>query len=174
MKKTILVLMILAVAAAGCKQRQEQRPAAPYPAAPLITADDIRHLQDAAKMAPKSAAAWTALGNAYMDTKQFNEAIEAYQKALALDPKNVDVRVDVGTCYRGAGKPEKALEEYRKALAINPDHINARRNSGVVLLYDLNDRKQAAKEFEKYLQIAPHAADAGEIRQIVQELKAGK
>lgn len=173
MKKTILVLMILVVAAAGCKQRQEQRPAGQYPAAPLITADDIRHLQDAAKMA-KSAAAWTALGNAYMDTKQFNEAIEAYQKALALDPKNVDVRVDVGTCYRGAGKPEKALEEYRKALAINPDHINARRNSGVVLLYDLNDRKQAAKEFEKYLQLAPHAADAGEIRQIVQELKAGK
>jgi len=107
-----------------------------------------------------------------MDSSRFYEAIDAYQKALALDEKNVNVRVDLGTCYRSVGKPDKAAEEYRKAIAINPNHINAHRNLGIVLAFDLNDKKGAIKEFQEYLRLSPQAPDATQMGQLIEKLRA--
>ena len=67
-----------------------------------------------------------------------------------------------------------AVKEYKKALEINPKHLNGRKNLAVVLAYDLHDNKQAAKEFEKYLEFAPNAPDAAQIRQEIQRLKSVK
>lgn len=173
--KTVFAGLFLAgiIMLAGCPSEQSrQRQAAPPPM-PLITPDQINNLESAARMAPKNPAGWIALGNALMDTRQYPAAIDAYQKALALDPNNVDVRVDMGTCYRGAGKPEKAIEEYRKAIKINPRHLNAQRNSGVVLAFDLNKPQEAVKAFEKYLELAPNAPDAADIRHTIDDLKSG-
>jgi len=174
MKRNLLVLVFVLIAIAGCnQQRQEQKGGqAAFPGAPVMKSpEEIRQLEQLAKQAPKNPEAWAMLGNVLMDSSRFAEAVDAYQKSLALDPKNVNVRVDLGTCYRNSGRPQLALEEYRKALKLDPNHINANRNSGVVLAYDLNDKKAAVKAFEKYLQLAPNAPDAGEIRQVVQTLK---
>jgi tetratricopeptide (TPR) repeat protein len=86
----------------------------------------------------------------------------------------VDVRVDMGTCYRNTGRPDRAVEEYRKALAINPRHLNAHRNLGVVLAFDLGDKKQAIKAFEEYLRLSPNAPDADQLRQEIARLKAAQ
>ena len=177
MKKRFLVLVFVLIAAVGCsQQRQEPKGQAGYPggAAVVMSPEEMRLLEQAAKQSPKNAAAWIALGNALMDSNRFGEAADAYQKALALDPQNVDVRVDMGTCLKNSGRPQQAVEEYRKAIKMNPNHIYAHRNMGVVLAFDLKDKKEAAKEFEKYLALAPNAPDAGEIRQMVQNLKSGQ
>jgi cytochrome c-type biogenesis protein CcmH/NrfG len=176
MKRTILLMMFVLIATAGCTQQREQpKGQAPISGAPMMkTPEEIRQLEQLAKQAPNNAEAWTMLGNALMDSSRFAEAADAYQKALALDPKNVNVRVDMGTCLKNSGRPQLAVEEYRKALKIDPNHINANRNMGVVLAFDLNDKKGAAKAFERYLELAPNAQDVGEIRQLVQNLKAGK
>lgn len=168
--KRIIVLLVMLIAIAGCNQSKEKRPV-PQQSAPQISAEEIRRLQATANMSPKDPTGWIELGNALMDSNQFKEAGDAYQKALALSPNNVDVRVDLGTCYRNLGQPQKALQEYRKAIAMNPDHPNARRNSGVVLAFDLKDGKQAIPEFEKYLALAPNAPDAVQVKQLVQKLK---
>lgn len=178
MKKIIPVLLLI-MATAGCQQKEEPRapyqfPTGPVQAGPLQTQDDVRILKEAVKNDPRNIDAWIKLGNIMMDTSRFNEAIEAYQKALDIDPKNVDVRVDMGTCYKNAGRPDTAVKEYRKALEINPKHLNGRKNLAVVLAYDLHDNKQAAKEFEKYLELAPNAPDAAQIKQELQKLKAAK
>lgn len=167
------VFLVSIVLLTGCPSEQSRQRQAPPPPMPLITPEQISSLESAAKMTPKNPAGWIALGNALMDTRQFPAAIDAYQKALALEPNNVDVRVDMGTCYRGAGQPEKAIEEYRKAIKINPNHLNAHRNSGVVLAFDLKKPAEGAKEFEKYLELAPNAPDAADIRHTIDDLKAG-
>lgn len=175
MKKFFFIAVFVLVAVMGCnQQRQEQKGGqASFPGAPVMkTPEEIRQLEQLAKQAPKNPEAWAMLGNALMDSSRFSEAVDAYQKALALDSKNVNVRVDMGTCYRNSGRPKEAIEEYRKALKLDPNHINANRNAGVVLAYDLNDKKGAAKAFEKYLQLAPNAPDSAEIRQVVQSLKS--
>ncbi|OGW35176.1 MAG: hypothetical protein A2010_04925 [Nitrospirae bacterium GWD2_57_9] len=176
MKRTLVLIVLVVIALAGCnQQRQDQKGQVPYPGGPLMKSpEEIRQLEQLAKQAPDNAEAWTMLGNALMDANRFAEAVEAYQKSLAIDPKNVNVRVDLGTCFRNSGRPQQAVEEYKKALKIDPRHINGNRNMGVVLAYDLNDKKGAVKAFEKYLELASTAPDAGEIRQLVQNLKTGK
>ena len=174
--KTIVVLVLITttVAVGGCKQRQENKRPAQYPAGKIYTPTDIKHLQDAALIDQNNVSGWITLGNALMDTGRYNEAIVAYQKALALDPKKVNVRVDMGTCYRRVGQPARAAAEFRKALKSEPNHPMGHRNLGVVLAYDLNQKAQAAREFEKYLELMPNAPDAMKIRQIVAELTAGR
>lgn len=176
MKKNIVLVMLAFILMVGCQQqRQEQKGQAGYPGAVMMKSpEEIRQLEELAKQAPKNPEAWAALGNALMDSNRFGEAADAYQKSLTLDPKNTNVRVDMGTCLKNSGRPQQAIEEYKKALKLDPNHINANRNMGVVYAFDLNDKKGALKAFEKYLELAPLAADAGEIRQLVSNLKAGK
>ena len=177
MKKTAVMMALILIAAVGCKQqRQEPKGQAAYPGGAVMmkSPDEIHQLEQFANQAPKNVDTWIALGNALMDSHRYGEAVNAYQKALELNPRNVDVRVDMGTCLKNSGNPQKAIEEYKKALKINPNHVNAHRNMGVVLAFDLHDKKGAAREFEKYLELSPHAPDAGDIRQLVQELKSGK
>ena len=178
--KRIMVLMLFVVAlVAGCKQQQQaqwgqgqagQSPVV-VPPASVMSPDEIRQLESLTKANPGNVQAWIALGNAQMDAQRFSEAIIAYQRALDIDPKNVDVRVDMGTCYRGVGQPEKAIEEYRKAIKVNPRHPMAYMNSGVVLAYDLNRKAEAKKAFEKYLELAPNAPNAAQIREELQKLQ---
>lgn len=178
MKKPIIAsVFLILVAVAGCQQKEEPKPQYEFPTGPvgsLQSMDQEKLLKEALAKDPKNLNALISLGNMMMDASRFNEAIDAYQKALDIDPKNVDVRVDMGTCYRNAGKPEVAVKEYRKALEINPQHLNGNKNLGVVLAYDLRDYAQAVKAFEKALEIAPNAPDAGALRQEIQKLKAVK
>ncbi|HTP05968.1 MAG TPA: tetratricopeptide repeat protein [Nitrospirota bacterium] len=177
MRKIVVMVVLVLIAAVGCsQQKQEQKGQVGNPpgAAQMVTPDEIRHLQEIVKTNPKSAAAWTELGNALMDSRRFSEAIDAYEKSLALDPKNVNVRVDMGTCYRGVGKFDRAVEEYRKALKINPGFPNGHRNLGVVLAMDLHNKEEGIKELKKYLELVPDAPDAATIRHTIEELASRK
>jgi tetratricopeptide (TPR) repeat protein len=180
-KWTALVVfaLLVAVALAGCKQQQQSQWSQGQagqnqvvaPPAMVKNSTEIQQLETIAKANAGNANAWIALGNAQMDAQRFAEAISSYQRALNLDPKNVDVRVDMGTCYRGVGQPEKALEEYKKASTINPRHPMAQMNAGVVYAYDLGRKAEAIKSFEKYLELAPNAPNAADIRGEIQKLK---
>jgi cytochrome c-type biogenesis protein CcmH/NrfG len=177
MKKYIVLFALLAVAAAGCnRQPQEDKGQAAYPggAVTMKSPEEIRQLELLANQTPKNPEGWILLGNALMDSSRYAEAATAYQKALDVDPKNTNVRVDMGTCLRNTGNPQQAIAEYRKALKIDPNHVNAHRNMAVVLAFDLRDNKAAIPELEKYLQLAPNAPDAGEVRKVLENLKAGK
>jgi cytochrome c-type biogenesis protein CcmH/NrfG len=173
--KKILYFVLLSLIIAGCQQQKEEQTSKPQiPAGPILGQDTLRLAQEAVKADPKNVNAWIQLGNMLMDTSRFNEAVDAYQKALEIDPKNVDVRVDMGTCYRNSGKPDIAVKEFRKALEINPNHAFGHLNLAVVLAGDFKDKAQAIKEFEKYLQLAPNAQNADQIRQQIQNLKTSK
>ena len=177
MKKHLVISLLLIFTVIGCQQKEEPKPQYQFPTGPVGGGqpfDQTKALKEAVAKDPKNVNAWIQLGNIMMDTSRFNEAIEAYQKALELDPKNVDVRVDMATCYRNSGKPDIAVKEYRKALELNPQHLHAHQNLGVVLAYDLKDYKQAVKEFEAALAIAPTGPSAAQLKQEIQRLKAMK
>lgn len=172
--KIIAACILCLFAIAGCQQKEDKKPAYQIPQASGPSLEEVRMLQDIVKTDPKNINAWIKLGNFYMDTSRFGEAVQAYQKAVELDPKNVDVRVDLGTCLRYSGRSDLAVAEYRKAIETNPNHINAHKNLGVVLAYDLRDYPQAVKEFEKALSLAPNAPDAPKIREEIQKMKSAK
>lgn len=157
----------------GCKKEEPERifPPAGSLISPMDAGDKIKFLKDILREDPKNLNALIKLGNIMMDTKQFKEAIDAYEKALKIEPKNVDVRVDLGTCYRYVGMPNKAVEEYRKAITINPKHPYAHKNLGVVLIYDLGDTSGGIKELELYLSLSPRDPDTTEIKKEIERLR---
>jgi tetratricopeptide (TPR) repeat protein len=171
---SVILLFLLTITTFACQQKEQPKAQSQPPVGQVQLQNDLRNLQDIVQKDPNNLKAWIEIGNIRMDMSRFNEAIDAYQKALSLDPKNVDVRVDMGTCYRNIGKPDVALNEFQKAIEINPNHGMAHRNMGVVLASDVRDKAQAVKELEKYLQLAPNAPDADMIRAEIQRLKAVK
>ena len=174
MKTIFCALLILMVSVAGCQQKEASNKQPAAPGTPMVDPQQLENLRTLANMNPGKADGWINYGNSLMDSQKFSEAIEAYSKALAIDPKNVDVRVDLGTCNRNLGKTDVAIAEFRKAVTLNPSHLNAHRNLGVVLAFDKKDRAAGIKEFEKYLELAPNAQDADQIKSVVADLKSGK
>lgn len=172
MEKVYVLLIICFTLFAGCQKKEEPPVKMPISPGSIQMNDEITFLKDAVQRDPENFTAWIELGNLLMDSSRYHEAIDAYGNALKLNPENVDVRVDMGTCYRRAGRPDKAAEEFRKAIRINPRHIYARRNLGVVLAYDLNDKRKAIKEFEEYLRLSPDTPDSQKIRQLIRDLKS--
>jgi len=174
MNRLALVCLVAVFLFANCQKKEEPKVQTPFPAGTMAMQDKILQLQESVRQDPTKLNAWTELGNSLMDAGRFPEAVDAYQKALEIDPKNNDVRVDMGTCYRSAGQPNRAAEEYKKAIALNPGHPNAHRNLGIVLAFDFKNKREAIREFEEYLRVAPNAPDAQKISQLIADLKKSK
>jgi cytochrome c-type biogenesis protein CcmH/NrfG len=124
---------------------------------------------------PTSAAAWADLGNAYFDSNQPLEAVQAYEHSLELDPMNAMVWTDLGVMQRRSGRPEKAVEAFDRASRLDPKLEQPRFNKGIVLLHDLSDRAGAVQAWEELLAMNPAAVTpmGGPLRDMVEEIKRG-
>lgn len=120
---------------------------------------------------PNNLAAVIALGNAYFDSGQWQEAIHMYERALAINPRSADVLTDMGTAYRNMGRPDRALAEYRLALALEPGHAAARYNLGAVYAYDVKDYRRAINAWEQLLRQAPNYPEADAMRAVISKFK---
>jgi len=134
--------------------------------------EDIRLAKSILEKDPRDLQALITLGNAYFDTDRYQEAIEAYSRALAIDPKNPDVRTDMGIMYRKLGQFDKALEAFRQTAQDQPLHVNSRFNLGVVLKYDKEDFKGAIQAWEDFLKVVP--SDDERVTMVKQEIQTMK
>lgn len=137
---------------------QQQPPAGQQ--APGIDANQavsILKLESEVAANPENVQAWTSLGHIYFDTGNAPKAINAYNKSLALDPSSPDVWTDLGVMYRRNKQPFEAIKAFEKAISLSPTHEQARFNTGVVLMYDLNDKAGARKAWGELLTINPVA-----------------
>ena len=169
---------LLLFALAGCDQQGQNQAPIPGPQGrtPINLDYKINSLKEMVKKNPDNVNAHIELGNAYMDTNRFSQAIAAYEEALKINPKLINVIADMGTCQRRLGRPDLAAEAYREVIKIDPGHAYAHMNLGVVLAYDLGDLAGAVSEFETYLELAPADQNAPAIRAETERLKsmAGK
>ncbi len=137
---------------------------APVPSAPVQMGtpapagfDRIAALERQTQADPGNANAWTELGNAYFDSKQYEKSVSAYRKSLELNPDNANVWTDMGVMYRRGNKPEEAIKAFDQAIAVDPKHEVSRMNKGIVLLHDLNDFNGAIQAWEGLLEVNPIA-----------------
>ena len=68
----------------------------------------IKILRSTVKSSPKNADAWNYLGYSYRKVSRFDEAHEAYQKALAIDPKHRGAHEYLGELYLQTHHLDKA------------------------------------------------------------------
>jgi len=134
---------------------------------PIDTASILKQMESMAAQDPKNADVRLKLADFLYDQKQYDKAIEWYQRALELDPKNVNAHTDLGTAYFYTGRPQDALREYAKSLAIDPNHEATILNSIVVNLQGTHDVAAAQKAWDRLDKLNPnHPALAGLKQQI--------
>lgn len=129
--------------------------------APVQQGGDMRSqinvYSDRVALDPKDKDAWIALGNLYFDSDQPAKSVEAYTRALEISPDNPNVLTDMGVMHRALGQYQQALDAFARAIAVDPGHETARFNTGIVRLYDLNDKAGAAEAWEGLARVNPQA-----------------
>ncbi|MCG8344663.1 MAG: tetratricopeptide repeat protein [Chlorobiales bacterium] len=103
---------------------------------------ELNELQQAVWRSPEDPQAYIRLGNAYARQKQYDKAVDSYEKALALNPRSgMTVYPALGAAYFNRKQYEQALGYFRKSLEFSPDDSLRHYDIGNVYLqldkYDL-------------------------------------
>ena len=158
----------------GGSRNSAFQPSSPAPPAASSPIADIESLRQRAEDNPDNANLWIDLGNAYFDSGMYENAITAYARSLEIAPGNPDVLTDLGIMYRRTGSPPRAVEMFDEAIKADPEHTMSRFNKGVVLLYDLRDKKGAIEAWQELATIAPrYLTPTGDlIEDVIKELQS--
>lgn len=104
----------------------------------------------------KTAVQWLEDGGAAYALGNYQEAAEAYSKAIELDLKHPVTYFYRGLTYYYMGQPQKAMADYNKAIKLNPKYAAAHNNLAYVL-YDLDRVEEAVKHWEKAVELKGNA-----------------
>jgi len=105
-------------------------------------------------VAGKLANMYAEIGDVYLSSGMFQEAIAEYRRALVLGPTFVDIRVRLAGALRDAGERDAAIAEYEQVVRQNPTYVPARLNLGLSLLA-AQRKDEAVKHWEAVLAISP-------------------
>ena len=75
-----------------------------------------------------SAANWSEIGRQAIDAKRWNEALNAYNKAIDLNPNDASAYNNRGLAYDNLDKDDLAIADYEKAIELNPKYGDAFNN----------------------------------------------
>lgn len=90
-------------------------------------------------------------GNRYMVQKKYQEAVDAYSRALEIDPRNAVYLSNRSAAYSSLRETAKAAEDAKRAIEIDPTYSKAYSRLGLAL-YSQGDAQGAMKAYEKGLE----------------------
>src|SRR6266478_2707228 len=103
---------------------------------------------------PRYPEPYKALGDLFLAAPRrlYDQAIEAYAKAIELRPFYADAHVGLGDAYEDKGLYKEAIGEYQKAVELDDKHPGARYNLAAV--YEKVDPTEAVSLWERYIDLA--------------------
>jgi tetratricopeptide (TPR) repeat protein len=113
-------------------------------------AASARELEKSTTLAPKSAEAWTQLGQTYRFMGRGSEAHQAFQKALELDPNFAEAMLGDGLMRMEQGDVSGAKMSFQQAIKKNSSNHMAHYRMGEALLKE-GDTHSALKYFNNAL-----------------------
>jgi len=130
----------------------------------------ITLLTQAAQVDPSQDLIWGYLGDAQRGagahaadaqtkTKDYQDAIESYQKALAIKPSPA-YHAGLADAYARSGQTDKAVQEYAAAAQADPQNAGAYYYNEGVVFTNTNKPDEAIAAFDKAIQADPNRADA--------------
>jgi tetratricopeptide (TPR) repeat protein len=114
----------------------------------------IHHYDTALSLRPDAFWADRNVARAHASLGQWDDAAEAYARALKHSPDDVALLTDAGLAWQKAGRAERAREAYRTALRLNPKSGRTHNNLGH-LLWELGRLDEAIDEFRRALDSDP-------------------
>lgn len=97
---------------------------------------------------------WCVMGNLFSLTREPDEAIKCFDKAIKLDPQFTYAHTLKGHEYYSNDNYEKALDCFRLSLLMDPRHYNALYGIGMVYI-NLGELQKADFHFKKAVAINP-------------------
>ena len=107
--------------------------------------------------AAADANAWCFLGMACHDQARYDEAVDAYHKAIEIQPDFPVALSNLGNTLKQLGQLDEAEASCREALRLKPDYSTAFNNLGVALVAQ-GRLQEASATFEEALALMPNDA----------------
>ncbi len=117
----------------------------------------LLYLTRAIELAPEQnrAEAYTHAGIEYSTINRYNDAVDAYQKALAIKPGLIEARSNLAGTYNILKEYDKAIEQASEAIKINDKFSEAYNNLAIAYYYKGN-KQEAINVLEKAVAIDPN------------------
>jgi tetratricopeptide (TPR) repeat protein len=123
-------------------------------------AEALGYLERATKGLPGNPDGWALLGRAYHYNRRFDEAADAYKKAVQLTPLNVGYRTTLGLILGQAGELEEGLAELQKVTA-TPGYKDAAGWVNLGWVYrNMNRADESIAAYQKALALDPKQEQA--------------
>lgn len=156
--------------AGGAGQPAGARPASGAGALPGGPAESLRAeiTRD-----PENPRLWTALGNASYDAEDWDQAVDAYEKALRKAPKDAALLSDLGAAYRNRGEFRRAVATFERARAADPAQWQALLNLVLIHAFDEKDAAAAQRALDELRRRHPDIPNTDRIQEQISRLRAG-
>ena len=106
-----------------------------------------------------SATKWSEIGRQAIDAHRWNEALNAYDKAIEINPNDASAYNNRGLVYDNLDKNDMAIADYKKAIELNPNYGDAFNNLGKT--YGRHgDYQRAVLYYDRAIEINKKDADA--------------
>ena len=124
-----------------------------------------KYLEEALRLDPDSARAWTCMSFLYTRAAEMDwmpeprdelrkRAVEAGERAVALDPGSAEAHFGLGIALQFSGQVEEALLASETAIEINRNYAPAYRGVGMALVFS-GRAAEAPSWFEKAMRLSP-------------------
>jgi len=114
------------------------------------------YLLQAADQAPRSPMIQNNLGNVYLQSGAYEEALLCYQKTLSIDASVTQANYNLGQAFAHLGRLQEAIGCYEKSVAQQPHYFSAWFNLGKMALA-LGYYPKSIAAFRKALALQPNS-----------------
>ena len=105
---------------------------------------------------------YKALGDLFLAAPRrlFDQAVEAYQKAVELRPFYADAYVGLGDARAAKGEVDEAVASYQKALRYNPDNPRVYMSLGKIYYAEKGLYYESVNSYKRALELDPQFLEA--------------
>ena len=135
----------------------------------LQEADDA--FQSALKITPDEQAVMTNRGIAIFLMGRHGEAVPILRKVVAKDDKSAVGHYFLGQSYANLGLFDLAEKSLLTALKLGKDEMREAHRILAIIYGNNGDKPKQISSLETYLKLAPDAADADQLKQVLAKLK---
>ena len=136
-----------------------------------VDPEALQTLLDAVEARPEDPAARAAVGELYLDARDFGEAAYWLQQARNLDPANLDLRSRLAFAELGRGNVAAAVAAYEALLEEDPNHFESLVALGQVRLFAEQDLAAGIALWERAIAARPDAPEAAALRTQIESLR---
>lgn len=128
-------------------------------------------LKEVIKNDPENTAAYSYLGDIYLNKKQYDAALNLYLKAVELDAGSAENFFRMGQIHYFKKNANISIENYDKALALDSKLKIVYYHKGLTYLMLYRDKGNTIQNWETYIKNSPEDPQYNSIKRILELLK---